>query len=49
MELHHTNVPENAKFCSLHFAESAFDRTSVNCVRILPGVIPSVNKNSSEI
>ncbi|XP_032682581.1 uncharacterized protein LOC116849497 isoform X2 [Odontomachus brunneus] len=31
VKLNDTDVPMNAKLCSLHFAENAFDRTSVNC------------------
>ncbi|XP_032674689.1 THAP domain-containing protein 6-like [Odontomachus brunneus] len=45
MQLNNMNIPKNAKLCSLHFAESDFDRTYVNCVRIRPDVIPSKTTN----
>lgn len=44
MGLNNEEVPEKATFCSLHFEENAFDRSSVNCIRIRPDIIPFIHK-----
>ncbi|CAL1680877.1 unnamed protein product [Lasius platythorax] len=49
MGLNNEDVPENAKLCSLHFEESAFDRRDDYYIRIRPGVIPFGNASVSNI
>ncbi|XP_025270804.1 uncharacterized protein LOC105256516 isoform X1 [Camponotus floridanus] len=43
------DIPENAKLCSLHFEESAFDRRDDYYIRIRPGVIPFVYKGNANL
>lgn len=49
MGLNNKDIPENARLCSLHFEESAFDRRDDYYIRIRTGFIPCGDASVSNI